>query len=156
MSESLLSLVKNNSNILEFLYGSQTDLLNHLHLSTKAGTIQFSVVWSLTGACRGKGILVAGKAGRVVITMPRQVPSSLHCLLIQLKRATKLWRQTQGRKQMGKERELPTDWISNSIFNVAIWFWCMTEKGIGVRWSAPKRNIPSQYSNWEKKKGNPS
>lgn len=156
MSESLLSLVKNNSNILEFLYGSQTDLLNHLHLVTKAGTFQFSVVWSLTGARRGKGVLVAGKAGGLVIAMPTQVPSWLHCLLIQkLKHAPKLWRQTQGRKQTGKETERPADWISNSTFKVAVWFWCMTEKGIGVRWSTLNRNIPSQDSNWEEKKGNP-
>lgn len=62
--ESLLSLVKNNSNILVFLLGSQTDLLNHLYILTKAGTssvILFSVIWSLGGACRGKAILVAGK-----------------------------------------------------------------------------------------------
>jgi len=53
--DSLLSLVKNkNNNILLFLSDSQTDVPHHLHFLTKAGTIQFSVVWSLAGA-KGRG-----------------------------------------------------------------------------------------------------
>lgn len=71
----LLSRVKNNINILVFLFGSQADLLNHLHFLATAGTIQFSVFWSFAGACREKGILGTGKAGRWLPCPARYLPN---------------------------------------------------------------------------------
>lgn len=116
---------KNSSNVLAFL-DSQTDLFNHLHFKIKAGTIQFSVIWSVAGVCRGKGILVAGKMGRLPITVPSQLPLiMLSPPLAQI--FNKAMGANTGEATDGKRERASHCWINSCIFSIAVWFWCVRE-----------------------------